>query len=58
MEGTAIAQVCAKSGVDFLVLRYISDIVGEESQITDYNAFEYEMAARSSEICFKLLNNL
>ena len=58
MEGAAIAQVCVKSGVDFLVLRYISDIVGEESQITDYNAFEYEMAARSSEICFKLLNNL
>ena len=43
MEGTAIAHVCVKSGVDFLVLRYISDIVGEESQINDYNSFENEM---------------
>ena len=58
MEGAAIAHVCVKSGVDFLVLRYISDIVGKESQIADYNSFEYEMANRSSEICFKLLNNL
>lgn len=58
MEGTAIAHVCMKSGVDFLVLRYISDIVGEESQIEDYNSFEFDMANRSSEICFKLLNNL
>ncbi len=58
MEGAAIAHVCVKAGVDFLVLRYISDIVGEESQIEDYNSFEYDMATRSSEICFKLLNNL
>ena len=58
MEGTAIAHVCQKSGVNFLVLRYISDIVGEESQVEDYNAFEFDMANRSSEICFKLLNNL
>ena len=58
MGGAAIAHVCVKSGVNFLVLRYISDIVGKESQIEDYNSFEYEMANRSSEICFKLLNNL
>ena len=58
MEGAAIAHVCVKSGVDFIVVRYVSDIVGEPSQIDDYNSFETEMANRSSEICLKILNEL
>ena len=58
MEGAAIAHVCVKSGVDFIVVRYVSDIVGEPSQIADYSEFETEMANRSSEICLKILNNL
>ena len=58
MEGAAIAHVCVKSGIDFIVVRYVSDIVGEPSQIADYSAFETEMANRSSEICLKILNNL
>ena len=58
MEGAAIAHVCVKSGVDFIVVRYVSDIVGEPSQIDDYKAFETEMANRSSEICLSILNKL
>ena len=58
MEGTAIAHVCVKAGVDFLVLRFISDIVGEPSQIKDYQSFETEMAELSAGITHKLISNL
>ncbi|MDE6408453.1 MAG: 5'-methylthioadenosine/adenosylhomocysteine nucleosidase [Anaeroplasmataceae bacterium] len=58
MEGASVAQVCIRSGVDFIVLRYISDIVGKENQIADYNAFESEMAKRSSKICLEIIKNL
>lgn len=57
MEGASIAQVCVRAGVDFIVLRYVSDIVGKDNQIEDYQAFEREMAYRSSSICLELINN-
>lgn len=58
MEGASIAQVAVKAGVDFIVLRYISDCVGEENQVNDYLTFEREMAERSANICLQILNNL
>ena len=48
MEGCAIAQVCTKAGVDFIVLRYISDLVGHSDQEDDYKTFEEEMSNRSA----------
>ena len=58
MEGAAIAHVCVKSGVDFIVLRYISDVVGADNQIEDYLSFETEMARRSALICLEVLNKM
>lgn len=58
MEGAAIAHVCVKSKVDFIVLRYVSDIIGAESQINDYLSFEQEMAQRSANITLKLVNKI
>jgi len=58
MEGCAIAQVATKAGVDFLVIRYISDVIGEPSQNEDYLKFEEEMARRSAEITLAMLNGL
>lgn len=58
MEGASIAQVCVKLGIDFAVIRYVSDIVGKEGQIEDYTRFENEMAKRSASICLLILNNL
>lgn len=58
MEGAAVAQVAVRSGVEFVVLRYISDIIGQEGQVEDYLSFEGRMAKRSSEICLQILNNL
>ena len=58
MEGTAIAHVAVKAGVDFIVLRYISDEVGAENQEEDYLSFEKEMSERSARICLKLIENI
>ena len=58
MEGAAIAQVALKANVDFVVLRYISDVVGEESQNEDYLKFEDEMARRSVEITLSIIESL
>lgn len=58
MEGAAIAQVCVKAGIDFIVLRYISDIIGAENQAEDYEKFEQEMAERSASVTLKLLENM
>ena len=58
MEGCAVAQVATKAGVDFVVLRYISDVVGEPSQNEDYLKFEEEMARRSASISLALINGL
>ena len=58
MEGAAIAHVCVKSGVDFIVLRFVSDVVGKENQVKDYMSFESEMANRSAAICLDVLKNI
>ena len=58
MEGAAVAYVAAKSGVRFLVLRYVSDLVGMPNQIEDYQAFEQLMARRSALICLRVLKKL
>lgn len=58
MEGGGVAQVAVKSGVNFISLRYISDLVGAPTQNDDYKNFEDEMSLRSSKICIKLVENI
>lgn len=58
MEGAAIAQTCTKSGIDFVVLRYVSDIVGEKDQIKDYMSFEKAMSERSAQICLEVIKKI
>ena len=58
MEGASVAHVAVKAGVDFIVLRYISDCIGEENQVNDYLTFEQEMANKSANICLQIMNNL
>ena len=57
MEGASVAQVCVKCGVDFIVLRYISDIIGDKSQ-EDYSEFEKDMANQSANIAIKFIKGL
>ncbi len=58
MEGAGVAQSCTKAGVEFIVLRYVSDCIGSENQEEDYKKFEHEMAERSANICLQIINNL
>lgn len=58
MEGAGVAQTCVRAGIDFVVLRYISDIVGEENQQESYMEFEEDMAHNSAIICIKLVSNI
>jgi len=57
MEGAGIAHTCVKGGVDFIIIRYISDVVGEKSQ-EEYFKFEEDMAKMSAEILIKVIKNL
>ena len=58
MESTAIVHALKHANIPVLVLRFISDIIGEESQIENYFEFETEMANLSAEITFKFLGEL
>lgn len=44
--------------VPFVSLRYISDILGEASQIENYNEFENKMAYRSCDIILDIIRDL
>ncbi len=58
MEGAGVAQSCIKAGVEFIILRYVSDCIGDKNQQDDYNEFEEEMSNRSANICLQIINNL
>ena len=58
MEGCAVAQTATRFGVDFIVIRYISDIIGKDNQELDYLTFETEMAERSAKITIEILKNV
>ena len=58
MEGAAIAQTCVRLGVDFAILRFISDDILSPNQENDYNAFEDKAADLSANICLKVLSQL
>lgn len=58
MEGAGVAQSCTKAGIEFVILRYVSDCIGDENQEYDYNTFEAEMSERSANICLQIINNL
>ena len=56
MEGAAIAQVCALSGVPFVIIRAISDKADESGEVS-FEAFAAEAARRSAAIVSELLGS-
>ncbi len=58
MEGAAIAHTCIKLGVDFVILRFISDDVTSPNQESDYMTFEQKMSNLSADVCLKVLKEL
>lgn len=57
MEGASMAHTCEIFNVPFLSIRIISDVIDNESQISDYNAFEDTAAKLSSKITYKFLRD-
>lgn len=57
MEAAAIAQVAYQFGVPFVVLRALSDIAGQESNIS-FDKFLETAAVNSSELVLQMLSRL
>jgi adenosylhomocysteine nucleosidase len=57
MEGGAVAQVCEAFGIDWVVIRALSDLAGRESQF-EFSQFSSEVAASSAKVLRTLLSAL
>lgn len=55
MEAAAVAQVCHMHQTDFLVLRNLSDIAGEDAQ-TNFNQYIEQAGLKSTELVFALID--
>lgn len=49
MEGAAVAQVCAKAGVPFVVIRSVSDTADHDAQV-DYRTFMPQVARHAKQV--------
>ena len=58
MESAAIAQTCAMTGVDFNIIRVVSDTPGSGENISQYKNFWQEAPARTFGALKVILENL
>ena len=58
MEGGAIAHVCTRFGVPFLVLRALSDLPCKGDNALDLQTFLARAAKNSANICLRLVKQL
>lgn len=57
MEAAAVAQVCHLHQIDFLILRNISDVAGEQAQI-NFNRYIEQAGRKSTELVLKFIEHL
>ena len=57
MEAAAVAQVCHLHGVEWLVLRNISDVAGADAQI-NFNQYIKQAGKKSTELVLHLITRL
>ncbi|WP_019585517.1 5'-methylthioadenosine/adenosylhomocysteine nucleosidase [Deinococcus apachensis] len=57
MEGAAVAQVCAKAGVPFVVIRSVSDTADHDAQV-DYRTFMPRVARHAKQVVRGMLARL
>ncbi len=58
MEGGAIAHVCTRFGVPFIILRALSDVPGAGNNALDFKTFLAQAAERSADLCLALVEEL
>ena len=57
MEGASIAQVASLSGIPFLVIRSISDVVGKDNKLT-YDEFLIESSLQSARLMKEIIKEI
>ena len=57
-EGGAIAHVCTRFGVPFLILRALSDVPGKGDNALDFQTFLNQAARNSAALCQRLVQHL
>lgn len=58
MEGAAIAHVCTRFDVPFLILRALSDVSGKGEAAVDFQSFLRRASANSASLCLALIERL
>ncbi len=58
MEGGAIAHVCTRFGVPFLILRALSDVPCKGDNALDFQTFLKQAAKNSATLCLRLVQHL
>ena len=58
MEAGAIVHTAKVNRVPFIVYRSISDVLGDENQADDFNAFVEEASKNASLVLSKLIESL
>ena len=56
MESAAVAHACYLTNTPYMIMRVISDVIGEESQITSYYEFSTAACKASVEAIINLIN--
>ncbi len=56
MESAAIAQVATLENIPFLIVRAISDIIGEDAQSDNFSSFLKHASEVSAELLFKMVD--
>ena len=58
MESAAVAQTCYLNKIPFISLRIISDVVGKEKQLEQYNSFWEKMPHQASKMLDTVIKTL
>jgi adenosylhomocysteine nucleosidase len=58
MEGGAIAHVCSRFGIPFLILRALSDVPCKGNNALDFQTFLNRASKNSAELCLRLVQQL
>lgn len=57
MEAAAVAQVCHLHGIDFVMLRNLSDVAGEEAQV-NFNQYIHQAGQKSTELVLRFIEEI
>ncbi len=57
MEAAAVAQVCHLHGIDFVMLRNLSDVAGEDAQV-NFNQYIHQAGQKSTELVLRFIKKI